>query len=203
VRLRGWSLTARQAAWEQITGAPAIRASTSAKVAGAACANELVHEGTAEPGEASVLGGAVGIRVPPVPGQPGHAHAELPERLRGPGLVAERLDPFEGEHQPDPVAPSDVVEVRRGADLDEPVGRLANGPEEAGGLPEGLAQRPLRLTIQVDEDGAHLKAHIPGFEQRQPGAGERLALAEVELAVAELEEEVEVGVGDHDQSLRA
>ncbi len=46
-----------------------------------------------------------------IPRQPGHAHAELPERLGGPGLVAELLDTLEREHQPDPLALLDRVEV--------------------------------------------------------------------------------------------
>ena len=164
--------------------------------------DELVDERPAEPREPAVLGGAVGEGVAAVPGQPRHAHAELPERLGGPGLVAELLDAFEREHQPDPLAALDRVEVGGRPDLDDPLGVLADGAEQARRLAERLAERALGLPLELDEDRAHLQPDAAGLEQRKPRARERARLAEAQLAVAELEEQVEMGVRDHAGSLR-
>ncbi len=164
--------------------------------------DELVDERAAEPREAAVLDGAVGERVAAIPAQPRHPHAELPERLGGPELVAELLDALERQHQPDPLAPLDGVEVGGGANLQQSVGALAHGAQEARRLAERLAQRAFRLALELDEDGADLEADTAGFEQREPGARERPALAEAELAVAELEQQVEVSVRNHGGSVR-
>ena len=102
-----------------------------------------------------------------------------------------------------PIVPvgRDRVEVGRGSDLQDAVGVLAHRAEEARRLPERLAQRSLGLTLELDEDRADLEADASRLEQRQPGPGETLPLAEAQLAVAELEQEVEMGVCDHGGSL--
>ena len=164
--------------------------------------DELVDERPAQPRQAAVLGSAVGERVAAVPGQPRHAHPELPERLGRPRLVAELLDAFEREHQPDPLAALDRVEVGCRPDLHNPLGALADGTEQAGRLAERLAERALGLPLELDEDRADLQPDAAGLEQRQPRPGERARLAEAQLAVAELEQQVEVGVRDHGGSLR-
>ena len=159
--------------------------------------DEPVDERSAEAGQSTVLGGAVGVRVAAVPGQPRHPNAELPERLGGPELVTELLDALEGEHQADLLAPLDGLEIVGGAYLQHPVAVLAHGAEEARRLTERLAEGSLRLSLELDEDRADLQPDASGLEQRQPGAAERARLAEAELAVAELEEQVDVGVRDH------
>ena len=146
--------------------------------------DEPVDESAPEAREPTVFRGSVGVRVATVPGQPGHPDAELPERLGRPELVAELLDAFEREHQPDSLAPLDGVEVGGRADLQRPVAVLADGAEEAGRLAERLAERSLRLAVELDEDRADLQPDAAGFEQGQPGAGEGVGLADAELAVA-------------------
>ena len=183
----------------------------SANVAGEACARSRITPSRTssstsarpEPREPAVLGGAVGEGVAAVPRQPRHAHAELPERLGGPHLVAELLDALEREHQPDPLAALDRVEVGCRPNLHNPLGILADGTEQAGRLAERLAERALGLALELDEDRAHLQPDAAGLEQGQPRPGERARLAEAQLAVAELEQQVEVGVRDHAGSLRA
>ena len=165
--------------------------------------DELVDERPAQPRQPAVLGSAVGERVAAVPGQPGHAHAELPERLGRPRLVAELLDAFEREHQPDPLAALDRIEVGRRPDLHDPLGALADGTEQAGRLAERLAERALGLPLELDEDRAHLQPDAAGLEQGEPRPGEGARFAEAQLPVAELEQQVEVGVRDHAGSLRA
>ena len=165
--------------------------------------DELVDERPAQPREPAVLGSAVGERVAPVPRQPRHAHPELPERLGRPRLVAELLDALEREHQPDPLAALDRVEVGCRPDLHNPLGALADGTEQAGRLAERLAERALGLPLELDEDRAHLQPDAAGLEQGEPRPGERARFAEAQLAVAELEQQVEVGVRDHAGSLRA
>ena len=59
------------------------------------------------------------------------------------------------------------------------------------------------MSLQLDEDRAHLEPDAARLEQREPRPGERLALAEAELAVAELEQEIEMRVGDHVAESRA
>ena len=120
----------------------------------------------------AVLGRAVGERVAAVPRQPGHADPELPERLRRPGLVAELLDALERQHQADPLTAHDAVEVGGRPHLEHAVGVLADGPQETGRLAERLAQRALRLALELDEDRAHLQSDAAGLEQGQPGARE-------------------------------
>ena len=159
--------------------------------------DQLVHERAAEPRQPSVLRGPVRERVAAVPGQPGHPHPELPERLRRPELVAELLDALEREHEPDPVAGREPVEVGGRPHLHDPLRVFRNGAVEAGRLAERLAEGPLGLAFELDEDRADLQADAAGLEQRQPGAGERALLAEAELAVGELEQEVEMAVRDH------
>ena len=76
--------------------------------------DEPVDELAPEPREAAaLLGGAVRERVPAVPREPGHPHAKRVEDVRGPGLDAEALDALEREHETDPLAGLDEVEVRR------------------------------------------------------------------------------------------
>ena len=141
--------------------------------------DELVDERAAEAREPAVLGGAVGERVAAVPGQPRHPHAELPERLGRPELVAELLDALERQHQPDPLAPLDGVEVGGRAHLQHPIGVLAHGPEEAGRLAERLAQRPsgwrssstktgqtCRPTPPASSSGSHVRAKEPRSPKR-------------------------------------
>ena len=164
--------------------------------------DELVDERAAEAREAAVLRRAVRERVAAVPRQPGHPDAELPERLRRPELVAELLDTLERQHQPDPLAALDGVEVGGRANLQHAVGVLAHRAQQARRLAEGLAQRSLRLALELDEDGADLQADAAGLEQGQPRPGKGASLAVAELAVAELEQQVEVGVRDHGGSLR-
>ena len=137
--------------------------------------DERVDERAPEAGEATVLDGTVGERVAAVPRQPGHAHPELPERLGGPDLVAELLDALERQHQADPLASRDGLEVGRRPDLEHAVGALAGGPQETGRLAECLAQGALRLALELDEDRAHLQADAAGLEQRQPRAREGAA----------------------------
>jgi hypothetical protein len=67
---------------------------------------------------------------------------------------------------------------------------------EAGDLRERLAQRSLRLALDVDVDRAGLEGDAAGLEQREPGAAEDVALAAVAPAVCQLQQEVRVGVGD-------
>ena len=166
-----------------MTGAPATRAMISANAARRRVRevedhpelDELVDECAPEPREAAVLGGAVGEGIAAVPRQPRHPHAELPERLGRPDLVAELLDTFERQHQPESLAPLDGVEVGGRSDLQHPVGVLAHGAEKARRLAERLAQRSLGLALELDEDRAHLEPDAAGLEQRQPGPGEGAA----------------------------
>ena len=77
--------------------------------------DEPVDELAAEAREApAVLGGAVRERVPAIPGEPRHPHAERVEDVGGPGLDAEALDALEREHEADALAGLDRVEVGRG-----------------------------------------------------------------------------------------
>ena len=66
---------------------------------------EPADELSAEAGETAVggLAEAVRERVATIPGERHHAHAELPEDVRNPWVVAQRLDAFEREHEPDSV----------------------------------------------------------------------------------------------------
>ena len=149
-----------------------------------------------EPGEAAVVGGAVRERVAPVPGQPGHPQAELPEEVGCRDLVPERLDPLEGEHQPDPLAALDRVEVRLRPHREDALGVLAHRVLESGHLAERLAQAPLGLELELDEDRADLQADVAGLEQRQPRLCEDVRLAEPVLAVCELQQQVGVSIGE-------
>ncbi len=119
------------------------------------------------------------------------------EHVGRPGLDTEALDAFEGEHEPDPLAGLDGVEVRRNRDLRQALGALAKGAVERGHHRERLSQRPLGLDGDVDVDRAHLECDAALLEKRKPRRGEHVALAEAALAVGELHEQVDVGVGDH------
>ncbi len=149
-----------------------------------------------EAGEPAVVGGAVRERVAPVPGEPGHPQPELPEEVGRRNLVSERLDSLEGEHQADPLASLDHVEIRLRPHQQHALGVLAHGVVEGGDLTERLAQRPLGLELEVDVDGADLQADTAGFEQRQPCLREHVRLAEPVLAVGELQQQVGMGVGE-------
>ena len=203
VRLRGVSLTARQPACVTQTR-PAYVSRHSSKSRGEACERSRITPSSAKrasslrpsPREAAVVGSAVRERVAPVPGQPGHPQAELPEEVGCRDLVAERLDALEGEHQPDPLAALDRVEIRLRPHRQDALGVLAHGVVESGHLAERLAQAPLRLELELDEDRADLKADAAGLEQRQPRLREHVRLAEPVLAVRELQQQVGVSVGE-------
>ena len=110
--------------------------------------DEPVDELAAEPREAAaVLRGPVGKRVPPVPRQAGHPDAERVEDVRRPDLDPEALDALERQHEADPLAGLDAVEIRRGLDLDDPVAVLAHRPVERRDERERLAQRPSGCTV--------------------------------------------------------
>ena len=92
----------------------------------------------AEPREPALIRGAVGVRVPPVPRQPRHAQAQLPEDVGTPELVAERLDALEREHQADPLAALDEIEVGSSPHRHDSIRIFAHGAMERGGLAERI-----------------------------------------------------------------
>ena len=142
--------------------------------------DELVDERPAEPREPAVLGGAVGERVAAVPRQPRHAHAELPERLGRPRLVAELLDAFEREHQPDPLAALDRVEVGGASGPARPArgSRARHGAGTSPGrAPRGACPRaaararrrpgtPAARRRRPRASGSHVRANEPVSPKR-------------------------------------
>ena len=165
-RLRGVSLTARQPAWvTQIR--PSYESRHSSKTRGDACARSRIdaelgeareQERSAEPREPALVGGAVGERVAPVPGQSGHPQPELPEEIGGRDLVAERLDALQREHQPDPLAALDRVEVGARADGDErdrgSRGARAGAPSPAAAPPAASPRAAARGRRRRGRPGA-------------------------------------------------
>ena len=121
-----------------------------------------------------------------------HAHAELPEDVRDPGVVAQRLDAFEGEHEPDPAV--ERVEIGRLLNHRHVVRALASCAVERLHLRERAAQGELGEILELDEDRAHLHPDTACAELRQPVRRERPLLLGAER---QLEEEVVVRVDDH------
>ena len=160
--------------------------------------DESVDELATEPRQAAaLLRGAVREGIAAVPGEADHADAELVKDVGRPRLDAELLDALQREHEPDPLAGLDRVEVGRRAHVGDPLPVLAERAVERGDLPERLAQRALGLHGDVDVDRAHLQPDTARLELRQPRTREDVALAEPVLAVGELEQEIGVRVGDH------
>ena len=124
---------------------------------------EARQQGAAEPREPALVGGAVGERVAPVPRQPGHPQPELPEEIGRRDLVAERLHALEREHQPDPLAALDRVEVGARAHGHEAIRALAERVLERRHLPQRLAQRALRAAAR-----GRRRPGRPGARRRPP-----------------------------------
>ena len=112
-----------------------------------------------------------------------------PPRARASARSGRPARPRRGRPRFGPGRAGRVTRARRGA-------RHVAWPSASRSDPSGWRSSSTKAGHTWRRDASRL-------EQRQPGAGERLALAEVELAVAELEEQIEVGVGDHGRSLRA
>ena len=130
----------------------------------------------------------------------GHAHAELPERLGRPELVAERLDALRAR-----------ASGRSGLRARPRRGRLpvrtwsdprrrSRAPREANevacpsasrSVPSGCRSSSTKIghtckpTPPASSSGSHVRAKTPAFSVPM-------------LAVRELQQQVEVGVGDHD-----
>ena len=142
--------------------------------------DEPVDERAPEAGEPAVLGGAVGVRVAAVPGEPRHAHAELPERLGGPELVrrtARRPRARASARSARPARPR--RDRRQSRTWSDPVAVLAHGTEEARRLTERLAQRSLGWrssstktgqtcspTPPASSSGSHVRANAPVSPKR-------------------------------------
>ena len=202
-----WSMRARQFAWlaTQTAPAPVSRHVGEGPLGGVREVEDLLPawrsrpSSSAEAGETAVggLAEAVRERVATIPGERHHAHAELPEDVRDPWVVAQRLDAFEREHEPDSVAALDRVEIR--AASAPPATRSGFSRTawwSAVTWRSASRRRSLRLELELDEDRADLQADAAGLEQRQPRLREDVRLAEPVLAVRELQQQVGVGVGE-------
>jgi malate synthase len=141
------------------------------------------------------LPGAVGERVPPLPGQPDHPHAERPEGVDELRARAERLRSLEREHQADPPTCLDLFQVFRGRDLEDSLRVLAQRLVEGGCERDRRTEGAVRHEIAFHVDRADLQAHAAGHEDGQPVLAERIRL--VALAPpGDLEQEIDVRVRD-------
>ena len=206
-----WSLTARQPACvTQTRPSYALEALVEEPRRGV---GEIQHRRRArrsapssaasEPGEAALLGGAVCVRVAAVPRQPRHRAARAPRR--------DRPSDARSRTARRPRARAAGRSARRAPRASRSA-RVAHGDDAVAGSRrsargrrstwrERLAQRSLRLVLELDEDRADLQPDAAGLEQRQPRPREDVRLAEPVLPVCELEQQVAVGVRDHARSI--
>ena len=135
---------------------------------------------------------ANGVRLGEV--SPAIRRPSSPEEVCRRDLVPERLGSFESEHQPDPLAALDRVEIAfvRTARTRSAFSRTAWW--SAVTWRSASRRLPLRLELQLDEDRTDLKPDAAGFEQRQPRLREHVRLAEPVLAVARAPSHIGVGV---------
>ena len=108
---------------------------------------------------------------------------ERVEEISWPGLDTEALDTLEREHQADPLARLDGVEVRGGRDRTTSPAHSRSSAMERGRQRERLAQSALRLDDDVDVDRADLQPDASLPQERQPGRSEDVALVEAALSV--------------------
>ena len=160
---------------------------------------EPADEPSAEAGQTAVggLAEAVRERVATVPGERHHAHAELPEDVRDPWVVAQRLDAFEREHDPDSAV--EGVQIVCRPNDHHVVRTLACRAVERLHLRERAAQGELGEVFELDKDRAHLHPDAARAQLRQPVRRERLLLVG---AKRQLEEQVVVCVDDHPRRSR-